>query len=220
MATPPKDNTAALIKQLTAQGYTVTKADPKAKQAIAPTKSTGSYKAPAKYDPFPNKGAGMGARTKPWSQEAQAIGQGSAKGVTGQRPAQQGNTMQGGFTRGPGGMPQRSGPPLGRPMGAPAMPGQGYTPSLNPQQVPTTWPNGAPRNMGPLAGAGQMPNSPMLPQQGPEEWRPPMTAPLPSAHRGMIELGPPGSIGAQGPEEEQRGWNPWGNWTLSNLLRR
>jgi hypothetical protein len=220
MATPQKDNTAALIKQLTGMGYTVTKADPKAKQAIAPSKSTGSYKAPAKYDPFPNKGAGMGARTKPWSQEAQAIGQGTAKGVTGQRPAQQGNTMQGGFTRGPGGLPQQSGPRLGG--GGPTMPGRGYTPSLNPQQVPTTWPNGAPRNMGPLAGAGQFPNSPMLPQQGPQEWRPPMVGgppgmPAPTMPNALID-----NQDAAWPTEEpnQQAWNPFAGWTLDRLLGR
>jgi hypothetical protein len=230
---------ARLIAELGNLGIKVTVGEQK---AIPPSKTTSSvptstrtttsqpYKDPGKYDPFPNKGAGMGSRTKAWSPEAQAIGQGSARGVTGQRPAQQGNTMQGGFTRGPGGLPQRSGPPLGRSAGYGPMPlgpvasRSAYQPGLPPNmaQPPQNGPAGAP--LGSFQAAygrmgGQLPNSPLLPQQA-EAWRPPMAAPLPSAHRGMIELGPPGSIGAQGPEEEQRWWNPFAGWTMDRLLGR
>jgi hypothetical protein len=106
------------------------------------------------------------------------------------------------------------------PVGPPAQSGYSPLPGGSPMSrpIPTTWPNGAPRTAGPLAGAGQLPNSPMRPgmSMGPQEWHPPMVG------------GPPGMAAPTyanplidnqdeaWPTEQpnQQAWNPMALWSM------
>ncbi len=183
MATPKYDkdaHAASLIKILSGLGYTVTKGKPASDKAKTTTPLVSQRVGKANVPPMAKSSGG------PIRTPADRVAAGSAPGPTSARynpfpnrnPQMTGSSMQGGFSRGPGGMPQQSGPPIGRPAtggigGFSPMPGG--VPRMPQQQLP----------IGPPGSIGQ---------------------PMSPAHRGMIELGPPGSIGAQRPPMQGQGF--------------